>query len=937
MKKIYVFCLLAVSLFVTSVVYSALPDKHPLDETVYERFVMENGLKVLLLSDPKLDKASASMAVGAGSLLDPEERQGLAHFLEHMLFLGTEKYPDSSAYGNYLQSNGGYSNAYTSGDLTNYHFEIYPFAFEGALDRFSQFFIAPLFSQEFTDREKKAVNSEHQKNLENDTWRAYQLWRNHYNPAHPSNHFSTGNDETLAGIQREEFISFYKKYYSGNQMALSLVSSNSIAEMKTWVEEYFSPIVNQGNDRVIYPTDYILPSDKFRLITMVPIKDLRVLSIEFSMPSFIDTFSSKSAALINYVLGFEGTGSLLSSLKEQGWATGLGSNLGLDTVDFASLFVDVQLTPSGLEHYREIIQYIYAYVELMKNSPYPTELFNERKTMARLEELYSNKGEGTGRSVALANTVLKYPLEVAERVPYLWEQPDEDTYFDLLDHVLPENMIAMIKAKGLEVDQVEAIYGTPYSFVEEESDFLESLKTPIEVAGMTMPDSNPFVPKEVQLLSERPVKVIDEPGLELYYSQDQEFLRPKVAIQFKIRHPKSFVTLENTVLKEFYADCVRESLNELAYPARMAGLGYSIAAGVEGLYLTVSGYNQSAFALTDEIIREMLEVNISEDRFEAIKDTTIRGLENFPKGDAWRIARSGKQELLNEVFYSPEQRLEFSRGVTLDDIQSFGKILYKKGYIEALIHGNVTKTEAVAAAEAIKSKLGMKSLKKGKVFENRTLELNPGDLALRQLKLEVSNSCYWSEYVMGMDEPETRAAALILGNYIAEPYYSEMRTTQQLGYITSGFTTREDRQYGIYLVIQSGVYPADVLRARSETFLATMPGTFAEIPKEDFERLRAAAIAQVEEKDKSIAEKAGGFFELIYNLELDLDRQAQSLEALKSITHAQVASIFENAFNSEKTSRRLILAFGREHEPESEITETVIEDVPSWKSAQEYL
>ena len=69
-----------------------------------------------------------------GSFQDPEDREGLAHFLEHMLFLGTEKYPDVDEYSSYLKNNGGFSNAYTARDLTNYQFQVLPDAFDGALD-----------------------------------------------------------------------------------------------------------------------------------------------------------------------------------------------------------------------------------------------------------------------------------------------------------------------------------------------------------------------------------------------------------------------------------------------------------------------------------------------------------------------------------------------------------------------------------------------------------------------------------------------------------------------------------------------------------------------------------------------------------------------------------------------------------------------------------
>ena len=88
-------------------------ERAPNDRSEFRRLVLPNGMKVILLSDPGLNKSSASVAVGAGSLQDPAGRQGLAHFLEHMLFLGTEKYPDEAEYSKFLTGNGGYSNAYT--------------------------------------------------------------------------------------------------------------------------------------------------------------------------------------------------------------------------------------------------------------------------------------------------------------------------------------------------------------------------------------------------------------------------------------------------------------------------------------------------------------------------------------------------------------------------------------------------------------------------------------------------------------------------------------------------------------------------------------------------------------------------------------------------------------------------------------------------------
>src|ERR1700761_6898679 len=160
-----------------------------------------------------------------------------------LLFMGTKKYPAENAYSQYLSANSGNSNAYTAATSTNYFFEITakpsndeepseanPSPLHGALDRFAQFFIEPLFLANTLDRELRAVDSEHKKNLQSDQWRLHQLEKSLSNPKHPYCHFSTGNFEILKtqpearGIDvRQKFMDFHEKHYSANRMKLVIL------------------------------------------------------------------------------------------------------------------------------------------------------------------------------------------------------------------------------------------------------------------------------------------------------------------------------------------------------------------------------------------------------------------------------------------------------------------------------------------------------------------------------------------------------------------------------------------------------------------------------------------------------------------------------------------------------------------------------------------
>jgi hypothetical protein len=100
------------------------PRKSPNDQREYRYLTLPNKLKVLLVSDAETDKSAAALAVYRGSFHEPDSRPGLAHFLEHMLFIGTGKYPEVDTFQKYITANGGSSNAYTALDHTNYFFDI---------------------------------------------------------------------------------------------------------------------------------------------------------------------------------------------------------------------------------------------------------------------------------------------------------------------------------------------------------------------------------------------------------------------------------------------------------------------------------------------------------------------------------------------------------------------------------------------------------------------------------------------------------------------------------------------------------------------------------------------------------------------------------------------------------------------------------------------
>ncbi|HCB16578.1 MAG TPA: peptidase M16, partial [Alteromonas sp.] len=223
----------------------------PNDDRQYDTFTLPNQLEVMLVSDPAAEKSAASLSVSVGLLHDPMSQQGMAHYLEHMLFLGTERYPDTKGYTEFMTANGGQHNAYTWLDITNYMFKINNDAYGEALDRFSDFFKAPKLYPEYTDKEKNAVNAEWSMRREMDYFGQFKLARSLMGD-HPANRFLIGNLETLGDKEgsklHTETVNFYERYYSANIMKLAMISNRPLDEMKALAEEYFGNIENKNID-----------------------------------------------------------------------------------------------------------------------------------------------------------------------------------------------------------------------------------------------------------------------------------------------------------------------------------------------------------------------------------------------------------------------------------------------------------------------------------------------------------------------------------------------------------------------------------------------------------------------------------------------------------------------------------------------------------------
>ena len=219
------------------------------DHATYRSLVLENGVRIILVSDQNLPIAAAAATVRVGSLDDPPDVPGLAHFNEHMNFMSSERFPEEDGYMAFMDQHGGGTNAFTALMETTFYFSVMPKYFPEGLSRLGDALGSPSFakgaSTDQTDRERNAVNNEHEKNLLDDGWKGEQLSRDI--STKPYNRFSTGNKETLRGGAEaaallDNVTSFWQAHYTADRMTVAILGVHTLDELQGFADAAFGAI-----------------------------------------------------------------------------------------------------------------------------------------------------------------------------------------------------------------------------------------------------------------------------------------------------------------------------------------------------------------------------------------------------------------------------------------------------------------------------------------------------------------------------------------------------------------------------------------------------------------------------------------------------------------------------------------------------------------------
>ena len=788
-----------------SAVFAATKNFIPNDGCTYRNFILDNKLEVFLVQEPTLSMVQVSLDVSVGSMHEPDEYNGLAHFLEHILFLGSTKFSEEGGFRRFIGMHSGMANASTGPENTNFYFMVRQNYIEEALDRFSQFFISPTFGRSGKDdgmesgimREMRAVDSEFRGKVQNEAIRLKRMVSLLYGEKHPLSRFSGGNLETLRqdGIV-EAVIAFYKKNYSANLMKLVVRSGLNLVAVEKMIRDRFSAIPNLN----LHPAVWNLPgfTESGKLVKYKLLQEGREVHYVFAVPG-PEPYKFAPFNFLSTLMMNEEESGLLYQLKQKNLLLTVTPRFMLDIRGLSLVCISFSLTPHGMEQLNTITLNLFAYIDFLKASVFSQEmlmLFQEYKQMQRLGESFEVKDN----DYALIKA--RWMHNVSNNMDDLLMTPlefDPDLIHKFWSYLTMDNVNVILSSGQFDnLPLKEKFYQIEYS--------LEKLKLNGEdkLLEFRLPRPNRFIPENIQFYGnlvqlsnsiQRPELIAED----LWYKMDDSFGQPKSVIYLLLQSPDLMEKVHFYAAVKVYVSMVFYQMASLFQKLNVAMVNVNLNYDY-GLQIRISGFSDKLPEALESII-EALTGPLDKKYFDMAKTQVLMNLKSKLLEPSYKQAEYFmNQNLLVRGFFSVEELIKATNALAWEDLKPELLTGLKP---TMLVVGNTLRETTIQLFNKLKKVFRGHEDRGMEIFDRKSVGkiYNQGPI----LPLENAIAVYYP--ITKQANYHVFCAVLMLDVILSGAFFDALRTKEQLGYTVRMHVYGIHDSVGLMFKVQSKFDP----------------------------------------------------------------------------------------------------------------------------------
>ena len=873
------------------------------DTRQYQAIRLDNGMTVLLVSDPQAIKSLSALVVPVGSLEDPDSHPGLAHYLEHMTLMGSKKYPQPDSLSEFLKMHGGSHNASTAPYRTAFYLEVENDALEGAVDRLADAIASPLLDKKYADRERNAVNAELTMARTRDGMRMAQVSAETINPAHPGSRFSGGNLETLSDKPGSPVLdalhAFRDKYYSANLMKAVVYSNKPLPELARLAAQTYGRVPNKNIEKPEITTPVVTDEQKGIIIHYVPAMPRKVLRVEFRIDNNTAQFRSKTDELLTYLIGNRSPGTLSDWLQKQGLVEGIRADS--DPVvngNSGVLAISATLTDKGLAHRDQVVAAIFSYLSLLRDNGVDKSYFDELAHVLDLDFRYPSITRDMDYVEWLADTMIRVPVENTLDAVNIADRYDADAIKARLAMMIPQNARIWYISPKEPHNKTAYFVDAPYQVNKISAQTFADWQKESGQIALKLPELNPYIPDDFTLIKPakeypHPELIVNEPTLRVVYTPSRYFAsEPKADVSVVLRNPQAMDSAKNQVMFALNDYLAGISLDQLSNQAAVGGISFSTNAN-NGLMVNANGYTQRLPQLFQALLEGYFSYTATEEQLEQAKSWYAQMMDSAEKGKAFDQAIMPVQMLSQIPYFQRETRRALLPSITLKEVMDYRTALKTHSRPEFLVVGNMSEDQAKTLAQNVRKQLGANG---NEWCRNQNVLVEKQQNVIFEKAGSSTDSALAAVFVpTGYDEYASSAYSAVLGQIIQPWFYNQLRTEEQLGYAVFAFSMNVGRQWGLGFLLQSSDKQPAYLWQRYQAFFPQAEEKLRKMTPEEFAQIQQAVIAQVQQAPQTLGEEASQLSKDFDQGNMTFDSRDKVVAEIKLLTPQKVADFFHQA------------------------------------------
>lgn len=873
------------------------------DNRQYQAIRLDNGMVVLLVSDPQAVKSLSALVVPVGSLEDPEAYQGLAHYLEHMSLMGSKKYPQADSLAEYLKMHGDSHNASTAPYRTAFYLEVENDALPGAVDRLADAIAEPLLDKKYAERERNAVNAELTMARTRDGMRMAQVSAETINPAHPGSKFSGGNLETLSDKPgnpvQQALKDFHEKYYSANLMKAVIYSNKPLPELAKMAADTFGRVPNKESKKPEITVPVVTNAQKGIIIHYVPALPRKVLRVEFRIDNNSAKFRSKTDELITYLIGNRSPGTLSDWLQKQGLVEGISANSDpIVNGNSGVLAISASLTDKGLANRDQVVAAIFSYLNLLREKGIDKQYFDELANVLDIDFRYPSITRDMDYVEWLADTMIRVPVEHTLDAVNIADRYDAKAVKERLAMMTPQNARIWYISPKEPHNKTAYFVDAPYQVDKISAQtFADWQKKAADIA-LSLPELNPYIPDDFSLIKsekkyDHPELIVDESNLRVVYAPSRYFAsEPKADVSLILRNPKAMDSARNQVMFALNDYLAGLALDQLSNQASVGGISFSTNAN-NGLMVNANGYTQRLPQLFQALLEGYFSYTATEDQLEQAKSWYNQMMDSAEKGKAFEQAIMPAQMLSQVPYFSRDERRKILPSITLKEVLAYRDALKSGARPEFMVIGNMTEAQATTLARDVQKQLGADG---SEWCRNKDVVVDKKQSVIFEKAGNSTDSALAAVFVpTGYDEYTSSAYSSLLGQIVQPWFYNQLRTEEQLGYAVFAFPMSVGRQWGMGFLLQSNDKQPSFLWERYKAFFPTAEAKLRAMKPDEFAQIQQAVITQMLQAPQTLGEEASKLSKDFDRGNMRFDSRDKIVAQIKLLTPQKLADFFHQA------------------------------------------